>query len=234
MRTRTLLAAAALSLGGLLSGPAFGQADADPYRAFVTWYQQQSADSGRPDPDAMAAKIMEMAEGIDFAGMSFESLRPWTQLTRFAPDLATRVDTRLEVLAKEDSVDGARVAIMRLSQARPGSPEEMASMVATVMDHPKFNEALAAGELGNVLSALGRLPGEAVAAMPERIRGLADLIDGEMSPAQIMSLRGLAEMMQTHKDVLGADFFATTRTRIADRMRKATTELADAGDERTL
>lgn len=234
MRTRTILAAAALSLGGLLSGPAFGQADADPYRAFVAWYQQQSADSGRPAPDAMAAKIMEMAEGIDFAAMDFATLRPWTQLTRFAPDLATRVDGRLEVLAKEDSVDGARVAIMRLTQARPGSPAEMAEMVTTVMDHPKFNAALADGELGNVLNALGRLPGEAVAAMSDRIRGLADLIDGEMSPAQVMSLRGLAEMMNTHKDALGADFVATTRTRIVDRMRKASAELSESGDERTL
>jgi thiol-disulfide isomerase/thioredoxin len=57
------------------------------------------------------------------------------------------------------------------------------------------------------------------------------MVDAEMPAAEVGSLRGFAEMLMTHKDVLGADFYETTRSRIAARMRNAATELADSGAE---
>jgi len=229
MRTRTFLAAATLTLGGLLAAPAFAQADADPYRAFVGWYQEQSSDGERPTPDEMSTKIMEMAEGMDFSTMTFNELRPWTQLTRFAGDLATKVDARMETLAAAPTVDGAQVAIMRLSQNRSRDVDETMAKVKAAMNHPMFEEALAAGDLGSFLGAMGNVPAPVVEQMADRIRGLARLVDAEMPPAEVGALRGFAEMLKTHKDVLGEDFFRTTRVRIADRMRAAVTELAESG-----
>ncbi len=237
MRTRTTFAVAAvgLSLGGLLAAPAFAEPPANPWQAFVSWYQEQASDGEQPGPDAMRAKVMEMAEGVEFSSMSFDEIRPWMDLVRFAPNLQEAIDARMSTLAGEDSVDGAKVAISRLGRARMMDEAQAIEALGDAMDHPKFEEALMAGEASAFLRALGSVPAPAVEAHADRIRGLARLVDADMEPAEVGSLRSFAEALRTHESILGAEFVESTRTRIVDRMKRATETLRETGaDDRMI
>jgi len=231
MRTRTILAAAAVSLGGLLAAPAFGQPPENPWQSFVTWFQEQSSTGERPTPEAMSTKVMEMAEGVDFSTLAFDELQPWMDLTRFAPPLQEAVDARMAVLAEEESVDGAKVSIMRFTRMRGGGEEQMLAALNEAMDHPMFEAALKDGQAGAFLGALGSAPAPVIEARADRIRGLARLVDAEMEPSEVGSLGSFAETLRTHEEILGAEFVESTRERIVARMRQAVETMRETGAE---
>lgn len=156
---------------------------------------------------------------------------------------------RLQTLAKEPGVDGARAAVKALVfMSEETSAEEQVAAIRTATTHPGLREAFKAGKAYEIFMQVGYAKKDAIAQTTKELSGLAKLMEDGMPPELVTNgqylLGGMleageesvkaAQAIRARLVTLGEKALQTADGKTAERLTRTLTFLNGAFAKGTL
>ncbi|MCA9284863.1 MAG: TlpA family protein disulfide reductase [Phycisphaerales bacterium] len=230
MRTRflaiVLVAGASLSAAAIAATPSI---DDDPASApaatagtTIDWgsksaklraFYADARKSNQPvDTDALRALLSELLVDVDIDSLSANDIRAHWDIIGGAPTQADRARSRLQQIAKSDTVDGAKAALFLFERGTPGRPTAVNAHL--LLDHPALDAMLeeASGrEIASMVAAVNVIEADQRGPYVDKVLGWSSRFNADSPINTLRGALGYCSALRDLGDSVPADRFNAAR-----------------------